>query len=182
VQHERQRVSLSELIRRAKKAWHGIKLGQPDWRECSHSVAFTTALREEHLLVHLILNAYWEPLDFELPLLGDGGQAPWRRWIDTSRDAPNDIVPWESAPMVSDHAYRTEARCVVVLFAELDPSDVQLMARRESADGVLRTTTMPTAPAAARLPRSMRGECDGHLAPRDAAVRDQVLRAASETV
>jgi hypothetical protein len=84
--------------------------------------------------------------------------------------------------MVSDHAYRTEARCVVVLFAELDPSDVQLMARRESADGVLRTTTMPTAPAAARLPRSMRGECDGHLAPRDAAVRDQALRAASETV
>jgi isoamylase len=119
VQHERQRVSLSELIRRAKKAWHGIKLEQPDWRECSHSVAFTTELREEHLLVHLILNAYWEPLDFELPPLGDGGQEPWRRWIDTSRDAPSDIVPWESAPMVSDHAYRTEARCVVVLFAEI---------------------------------------------------------------
>src|SRR5204862_5064297 len=29
--HEQQRVSLTDLIARAGKAWHGIKVNQPDW-------------------------------------------------------------------------------------------------------------------------------------------------------
>ena len=36
VEHERQRMSLNQLIRQANKAWHGVKLGQPDW---SHAFA-----------------------------------------------------------------------------------------------------------------------------------------------
>jgi isoamylase len=117
VEHERQRVSLNQLIRRANKTWHGVKLGQPDWRECSHSLAFTAELRAEQSLVHLMLNAYWEPLDFALPPMPDGDRDPWRRWIDTSLDAPEDIVPWQTAPSVPGHSYPTEARSVVVLFA-----------------------------------------------------------------
>ena len=31
VEHERQRMSLTQLIQQAKKSWHGVKLGQPDW-------------------------------------------------------------------------------------------------------------------------------------------------------
>src|SRR5438093_703390 len=64
---EGQRVSLNRLLRGANLAWHGVKLGQPDWGETSHSIAFTVEVRREKLLFHLILNAYWEPLDFELP-------------------------------------------------------------------------------------------------------------------
>ena len=75
VEHERQRVSLNQLIRQANKAWHGVKLDQPDWSDHSHSLAFEAELRQEGLRVHLILNAYWEPLDFELPPAGDGGGA-----------------------------------------------------------------------------------------------------------
>ena len=41
-------------------------------------------LRQEGLRMYLILNAYWEPLDFELPPVGDDGASSWRRWIDTS--------------------------------------------------------------------------------------------------
>ena len=41
VEHERQRVSLNQLIREANKAWHGVKLGQPDWTDHSHSLAFS---------------------------------------------------------------------------------------------------------------------------------------------
>jgi isoamylase len=119
VEHERQRVSLNELIREANKAWHGVKLHQPDWRECSHSLAVTAELRLEQALVHLILNAYWEPLDFALPPVRGGGRDPWRRWIDTSLDSPEDIVPWQTAPSVPGHTYRTEARSVVVLFARI---------------------------------------------------------------
>ena len=66
--------------------------------------------------IHLILNAYWEPLDFELPL-DEGEENPWRRWIDTALDTPHDIVPWQTAPAVPGGTYRAEARTVVVLFA-----------------------------------------------------------------
>ena len=67
---EGQRVSLNQLLRGANLAWHGVKLG-PARLECesSHSIAFTVEIRREKLLVHLILNGYWQPLDFELPRL-----------------------------------------------------------------------------------------------------------------
>ena len=39
-----------------------------------------------------------EPLDFELPKMGAG--APWRRWIDTALDSPNDIVPWQTTQAI----------------------------------------------------------------------------------
>ena len=42
-----------------------------------------------------MFNAYWEPLDFELPVLGAGAD-PWCRWIDTALDPPNDICDWKS--------------------------------------------------------------------------------------
>jgi glycogen operon protein len=115
VEHERGRVSLNQWIRRASKEWHGVKIGQPDWGEHSRSFAFSAELPGEGLCVYLILNAYWEPLDFELPMVGVGPR-PWRRWIDTSLESPHDIVPWNTAPSVPDQSYRAGARSVVVLF------------------------------------------------------------------
>jgi isoamylase len=119
VEHEQERASLNQMLGRANKAWHGVKVGQPDWRDCSHSIAFTLELPQERLLVHLFFNAYWEALDFELPSVGRGGQNAWRRWIDTFRESPDDIVPWQTAPTVPGGTYRAEARSVVVLFADL---------------------------------------------------------------
>ena len=97
VEHERRRVSLDRMIREANKAWHGVKLDQPDWGDHSRSLAFEAELEREGLRVYLILNAYWEPLEFELPPTGDGG-AGWRRWIDTALESPQDIVPWQTRP------------------------------------------------------------------------------------
>ena len=97
-----------------------MKSHQPDWGDCSHSIALGGELRREGLFFHLILNAYWEPLAFELPDLGEG--RPWRRWIDTALDSPHDIVPWQSATTVPGHSYRAGARSVVMLFAT-DPSE-----------------------------------------------------------
>ncbi len=119
VEHERRRVSLMQMIQEAKKAWHGVKLGQPDWSGHSHSLAFAAELQEEGLRVYLILNAYWEPLRFELPLLDDGDAGRWRRWIDTGLPSPQDIVPWPTAPSLAEHTYRAETRSVVVLFADI---------------------------------------------------------------
>jgi glycogen operon protein len=117
VEYEHQRVSLNQLLRGAHKAWHGVTLNQPDWRACSHSLAVSAEFQREQLYLHLILNAYWEPLDFELPPVHQTDGNPWRRWIDTALDAPHDIVPWQTAPTVSGSTYRAEARAVVVLFA-----------------------------------------------------------------
>jgi isoamylase len=115
---ERRRMSLNEMLRQAKTAWHGVKLNQPDWSPSSRSVAFTAEIRKEKLLFHLILNAYWEALDFELPGAGDG--KPWRRWIDTALESPQDIVEWENSPPIPGSIYRAEPRSVVVLFAGME--------------------------------------------------------------
>jgi glycogen operon protein len=116
VTHEQRRVTLTELIARANKAWHGVKLDQPDWGEGSRSIAFGVDLRKEGFAAHLILNAYWEPLDFELPPSQEG-RAPWRRWIDTSLPSPEDIVEWQAAPPVPGSTYRAGPRSVVMLYA-----------------------------------------------------------------
>jgi glycogen operon protein len=112
---ERQRLALNQIIRQADITWHGVQLYRPDWSSSSHSLAFTAKLTTPRVGVHVILNAYWEPLDFELPSDADGIRAPWRRWIDTFLDSPDDIVDWDAAPVVSSHRYRVEPHSVVVL-------------------------------------------------------------------
>ena len=114
-ERERQRLVLSQLIRQADITWHGVALDRPDWRASSHSLALTAKLTIDRVSVHVILNAYSEPLEFELP------RAPWRRWIDTFLDSPNDIVDLHHAPAVAGHRYRVEPRSVVVLFTGLEP-------------------------------------------------------------
>jgi glycogen operon protein len=118
VEHEVQRMNLTELIWKASKAWHGVKLNRPDWGDHSHTLALEAALRREGLVVYLILNAYWEPLEFELPPVGNGAAA-WRRWIDTSLETPHDIVPWRTAPVLSGQVYQAAERSVVVLFGAI---------------------------------------------------------------
>jgi isoamylase len=118
VEHERRRISLNEWIKQAKKTWHGVKVGQPDWDNDSHSIAFEAELRHEGLCVYLILNAYWERLSFDLPPVGDGGTRTWRRWIDTSLESPHDIVAVRMAPLLAGQTYQAAARSVVVLYGE----------------------------------------------------------------
>ena len=115
---ERQRLSLTQVLRSAKRAWHGVKLGRPDWAVSSHSLAFSAETQHDQLLVHVILNAYWEPLDFELAPLS-GSDPLWRRWVDTSLESPDDIVEWDAAPPVPGRAYRAGPRSVAALFARV---------------------------------------------------------------
>jgi len=122
-EHERQRVTLNQLIRQANKKWHGVKVGQPDWGDHSYSLAFEAELRREGLRIYLILNAYSEPLNFELPVAGEGSTSSWRRWIDTALDSPQDIVPWQMAAMLPGPTYHAAARSVVVLIGEIRRGD-----------------------------------------------------------
>jgi len=115
---DQDRLTLNQLLLQANKSWHGIKLNQPDWQSWSHTIALSAELKKENALLHLIVNAYWESLEFELPS-GNGGKNPWRRWIDTALDSPNDIVLWEEATSVSGLSYKVEGRSVVALYSEL---------------------------------------------------------------
>jgi isoamylase len=132
---ERNRVSLNQLLRSANLSWHGIKLNEPDWRSDSHSIALTAELRQDNLLLHWILNAYWEPLEFELPATQGSGDA-WRRWIDTSLPSPDDISDWQTATLIQERSYRAEARSVVALFAQLAAEEFNSGYRREGAQSL----------------------------------------------
>jgi glycogen operon protein len=119
VSHEHRRLTLAQLIRQSHKSWHGVQLDRPDWSDDSRSVSFTAELKDERMLVHLILNAYWSPLQFELHRTWGGTPLQWRRWIDTALRSPQDIVPWQDASDVESSPYPVEPRSVVVLIANL---------------------------------------------------------------
>jgi glycogen operon protein len=65
----------------AEVLFHGVRLHQPDWSHDSRSLAMEARWRGDRIL--LIANAYWEPLEFELPrdirwkaVFYSGGTAP----------------------------------------------------------------------------------------------------------
>lgn len=115
VDAEQHRLSLCQLLRAARKTWHGVKLGVPDWSASSHSIALSAHWPRDTVMYYFILNAFWESLEFELP----AGRNPWRRWVDTALDPPNDIVPWRTAPVIPGATYLAEPRSIVVLHTEV---------------------------------------------------------------
>ncbi len=105
----------------AEIAWHGVRLGSPDWGEVSHTLAYELRHAETGLHLHVMLNAYWEPLSFELPDPGAGSR--WCRMVDTALEAPDDFAD-PHVPLESDaRTYRLEARSSVVLVAAADLLD-----------------------------------------------------------
>ncbi len=93
--------------------WHGQYLGQPDWREEARHLAFSLChpVKGEHL--HIMFNAYWEPLNFALPPLKTGNY--WHRIIDTASPAPDDFSDLEAAVKIERDSYLVTARSSVVL-------------------------------------------------------------------
>lgn len=119
---ERRRTSLTQLLSAGIKTWHGIKLNQPDWADQSHSIALQVRLKKEGIVVYFIFNSYWEPLEFELPPTekdaAKGREYRWRRWIDTFLESPQEIVPWQEAPLLTQRTYQAGPRSVVILWAK----------------------------------------------------------------
>jgi glycogen operon protein len=110
-----QGLSLNELLRRGEIEVHGVRLQQPDLSSESHSLAVTVWNVEGPILIHTMFNAYWESLMFELPPLR---HQPWRRWIDTYREAPDDVSEWPLAAPVPGPTCTVQPRSLVILFAE----------------------------------------------------------------
>lgn len=112
-------MSLNELLRKSRIEWHGVRLHQPDWSEDSHSIALTAWSIDERLMYHLIFNAYRETLEFQIPPVSPQASSGWRRLLDTSLAAPDDICYWKDAPFFSGASYAVLPYSVVVLCARL---------------------------------------------------------------
>jgi isoamylase len=93
--------------------WHGQRLRQPDWSDDSHCIAFSLCHPPSEERLHVIFNAYWQPLKFELPALKLGNS--WHRIVDTSLPAPDDIADPATAQKIYDKHYLAAARSSVVL-------------------------------------------------------------------
>ncbi len=106
-------MSLNELLKKARITWHGVKLGQPDWSPVSHSIAFTVESLGGTMTMHYMLNAYHQPLEFEIPTPAEN--AEWKRWIDTGLDSPNDISNRQDAVHISTNKYELKPYSIVLL-------------------------------------------------------------------
>jgi len=108
-------LTLNQLLARARLECHGVKLHRPDWSNQSHSLAITASAVSADLDLYLVLNAYWEPLRFDLPPIPEDGLGPWRHWLDTFLEAPSDICPVPNAPPVAGSSYLVNPRSIVAL-------------------------------------------------------------------
>ena len=114
---ERSEMTLNELLSRQPVQWQGVRLGAPDWSYDSHSLAATVPLLGDRMVLHVMVNAYWEALQFEILAVSEAGE-PWRRCVDTFLDSPDDICDWANGPIVRGSTYLVQPRSVVLLVAQ----------------------------------------------------------------
>jgi isoamylase len=101
--------------RSAHIIWHGVKLGKPDLSHFSHTLAFTLNYPKAQESLHVMLNAFREPLDFEVPLLHHDSQ--WVRIVDTSLPSPHDFCYPDEAPVVDRFVMNIKEYSAVVLLS-----------------------------------------------------------------
>ena len=94
-------------------AWHGTRLGKPDWTGESRVLAMHLLPTAGDEPIYLVANAHWEAKAFELPRLPAGKS--WRRFLDTSLPPGDDALePGAEAPVAAGR-YAVGPRSVVVL-------------------------------------------------------------------
>jgi glycogen operon protein len=97
-------------------SWHGCKLFSPGWDDPNaKTLAFTLGGFEGRADIHVMLNMYWEALNFEIPLV-EGRQ--WYKVVDTAEPSPRDIADLGKETVVSDNLYIVQDRSVVVLISK----------------------------------------------------------------
>ncbi|WP_432994083.1 glycogen debranching protein GlgX [Dactylosporangium sp. CA-233914] len=95
-------------------AWHGTRLGVPNWGDPqARALACTIRGHAGGPDLHLMMNMYWEPLDFQIPL--DGRH--WVRAIDTALPAGDDLRDEGGEPPVPGPHYTLSGRSIAVLLS-----------------------------------------------------------------
>ena len=100
----------------ADLTWHGCVLNAPDWGDPNARTLACTlgGMQRDEADLHIMMNMFWEPLDFALPPV-PGRQ--WYRVLDTSLTAPDDIVGEGQEIKLSASNYRVDGRSVVALIS-----------------------------------------------------------------
>jgi len=80
-------------------AWHGTRIGTPDWTGQSRALAFLLHGWHSQPDIFVMFNSSWEAKTFSIP--PHEGQWRWRRLVDTSFTAPQDILEEHEAPLVN---------------------------------------------------------------------------------
>jgi len=93
--------------------WHGTRLRQPDWGEHSRTLVYTLTRSADDQALHVVINAFDQPLRFEVPPADEGLR--WVRAIDTSAASPLDIADPGQEPVMEEGAIEVAGRTVVVL-------------------------------------------------------------------
>ena len=112
-------ISLNQYLKQTKFVWHGVKLNQPDWGPDSHSIAMTGRSLRDRFALHIMINAYWEQLSFEIPPASELSATDWRRLIDTAQESPNDICVYDEAAVIREPVYTVQPRSVAILLASI---------------------------------------------------------------
>ena len=107
-------LSLKELLDQAKITYHGVKLNAADWSDQSHAIAFSVESLSQTTYMHIMINAYFGTLEFEVPVLGSSGRI-WRQWMDTGKASPADIYEWGKGPEFAESHISVEGRSIVIL-------------------------------------------------------------------
>ncbi|WP_433617984.1 glycogen debranching protein GlgX [Dactylosporangium sp. CA-139114] len=95
-------------------AWHGTDLGTPNWSDPqARALACTVRGRAGGPDLHVMMNMYWEPLDFQIPV--DGRR--WARAIDTALPAGDDLRDEGAEPAVAGPHYTLRGRSIAVLLS-----------------------------------------------------------------
>jgi isoamylase len=94
-------------------SWHGVQLDTPGWDDPNgRTLAFTLGGIDKESDIHVMINMYWEALEFEIPII-EGKK--WYQVIDTYQPSPKDITSSGKEPLVEENCYLVQERSVVVL-------------------------------------------------------------------
>lgn len=100
----------------ADVSWHGCKLNGPGWFDPNaRALGMTLAGFDGEADIHVMMNMYWEPLDFEIPPLAG---RRWFRAVDTAEPSPHDIAePGHEAEVEASYC-PAQGRSIVVLVSK----------------------------------------------------------------
>jgi len=96
-------------------AWHGTQINKPDWSKDSHSLAFTLFHPQAKETIHVMVNAFWETLKFQLPTLKEQS---WYKVVDTSSVSPKDFCKAGEGEVIDRSIMKVRDRSIVVLVAK----------------------------------------------------------------
>jgi isoamylase len=100
-------------------SWHGVELNKPDWSQNSQSLAFTLFHPQAKETIHVMVNAFWKNLKFQIPQLPN---KKWYKVVDTFAASPDDFIPADKRKLTDKKTLTVNDRSIVVLIAAKEAS------------------------------------------------------------